>query len=395
MNTERQSRLAEVAKVFLKLGTIGFGGPAAHVAMMEEEIVRRRKWLEKDKFLDLLGAANLIPGPNSTELAIHLGYQRAGWPGLFVAGACFILPAMLIVLAFAVIYRMFGELPEVSWVLYGIKPVIIAIVLQALWSLGKSALKNKQTVAAAALATVLLLENWNEILLLVLAGLFVMIINNRSRLGSNTAGLMLPLAPVKASPFGFPAGWLLADGVQQAVAGSMSLAKLFLVFLKIGSVLYGSGYVLLAFLQSDFVERNKALTSQQLIDAVAIGQFTPGPLFTTATFIGYLIQGTPGAILATIGIFLPAFVFVALTSPWIPKLRRSPWLSAFLDGVNAASLALMAVVAWQLGQAAVVDWTTALLALASLFLVIRFKVNSALLVIGGGIIGFVTQVWFA
>ncbi|MFC4769869.1 chromate efflux transporter [Effusibacillus consociatus] len=383
MSNEQKKRLAEVAAVFLKLGTIGFGGPAAHIALMQEEIVKRRKWIEREKFLDLLGAANLIPGPNSTELAIHLGYQRAGWPGLIVAGVCFILPAMLIVLLFAMAYVAFGKLPEVARILDGIKPVIMAVVLNALWSLSKSALKNMETRIAAIGTIGLLLLGWNELLLLLLAGILVMVVTNRKRVGTGVSGLaFLPFSPASAL--------LTANPSQPAAIGAISLSKLFLVFLKIGSILYGSGYVLLAFLQSDFVERYQALTSQQLLDAVAIGQFTPGPLFTTATFVGYLLHGTPGAVLATIAIFLPAFVFVALTSPWIPKLRRSPWMGGFLDGVNAASLALMAVVSWQLGQSAITDWGTAALAIVSLILTFRTKINSVWLVIAGGLFGYLS-----
>lgn len=393
MTDDQKRNLLEVAKVFLKLGTIGFGGPAAHIALMEEEVVRRRNWLDRKRFLDMLGATHLIPGPNSTEMAIHLGYHRAGWPGLVVGGACFILPAMLIVLAFSALYAAYGSLPEAHWLLYGIKPVIVAIVLQALWSLGKSALKNGQTTLAAVLAAALSLAGWNEILLLFLAGIFTMAISNRSRLRRNMPGFaVLPFVSSQAGPAAAAPFQLAAIPPQEGMA-ALSLAKLFFLFVKIGSVLYGSGYVLLAFLQSDFVDRYRALTSQQLLDAVAIGQFTPGPLFTTATFIGYLIHGVPGAVLATVGIFLPAFVFVALVSPWMSRLRTSPWVGGFLDGVNAASLALMAVVSWQLGKTAILDWTTAVTAAASLFLTVRYKVNSAWLVLGGGGVGLLAHVF--
>lgn len=374
---ERRARQKEVAAVFLKLGTIAFGGPAAHIAMMDDELVKKRKWLSRDQFLDLLGASNLIPGPNSTELAIHIGYQRAGWLGLLLAGSCFIVPAMLIVLLFAVMYTAYGTVPAVGSILYGIKPVIFAIVLQALWGLGCSAVKNVSTGIAGAAVVVLTLLGLNEILLLALAGLGVMLIYNRHRIGNASASLFLPLP-----------GLYMADLPEKAAPSAMSLSALFFTFLKIGSVLYGSGYVLLAFLQTDFVDRTGAITAQQLLDSVAIGQFTPGPVFTTATFIGYLIDGVPGALLATLAIFLPAFVFVALTHRLIAKLRRSPWMSGFLDGVNVASLALMGLVSWKLGYTALVDGLTVGLAAVALLLVFRLKINSAWLVLGGGLIGF-------
>jgi chromate transporter len=376
--TNRQ-KLAEVAAVFLKLGAIAFGGPAAHIAMMNEEIVQKRKWVNQETFLDLLGAANLIPGPNSTELAIHLGYRRAGWAGLIVAGVCFILPAMLIVLVMAAMYVRFGQLPQASALLYGIKPVIMAVILQALWGLTRTAVKNGLTAVVGAGVLVAAFLGGNEILLLALAGAAVMLITQRRRL----RGKLLSLSP--ALPL--CTSWA---ATQTQAAESEALGKLFWLFLKIGSVLYGSGYVLLAFLQAEFVERWSVLTPHQLLDAVAVGQFTPGPVFTTATFVGYLIAGTPGALLATVGIFLPAFVFVALVNPWVDRLRQSPWTGSFLDGVNVASLALMAFVTGQLALAAVVDWFTVLLTLASLVLVFRYKINSAWLVLGGGLLGLLT-----
>jgi chromate transporter len=370
-------KLLEVAAVFLKLGTIAFGGPAAHIAMMNEEIVQKRKWVNQETFLDLLGAANLIPGPNSTELAIHLGYRRAGWPGLIVAGVCFIVPAMLIVLAFAALYVHFGTLPELSALLYGVKPVILAVVLQALWALSRSAVKDRYTAVVGAGVLVAALFGVHEIWLLALGGLTVLLVRQHDRLNGKLFSLS-PAAPLLA--------WAAA---KQPVADPAALGKLFWLFLKIGSVLYGSGYVLLAYLQADFVERWQVLTPDQLLDAIAVGQFTPGPVFTTATFVGYLIAGTPGAILATIGIFLPAFVFVALVNPWVERLRRSAAAGSFLDGVNVASLALMALVTGQLGTSAVNDWFTAGLTAVSLVLSFRYKVNSAWLVLGGGMLGLV------
>lgn len=379
----KQRLLKELAIVFLKLGTIAFGGPAAHIAMMDDEVVKRRQWISREKLLDLLGVTNLIPGPNSTELAIHIGYERAGWTGLGIAGACFILPAMLIVWALAAVYVRYQTVPQLAWLLYGIKPVIIAIVIQALWKLGRKAIKDLPTAIAAAVVVALFFWRVNEILLLFLAGLGVTLVKNWRQGDSSLSAFLLPIP-----------GGLAQVGLAQvgtAAATSASWLNVFLFFLKIGSVLYGGGYVLLAFLQRDLVERNQWLTSQQLLDAVAIGQFTPGPLFTTATFIGYLLAGNAGAIAGTIGIFLPAFLLVGLINPWIPKLRRSRWTGGFLDGVNAASLGLMAVVTWELGMAAIVDWLTLILAIVSLVIVFRFKVNSAWLVLAGGIVGFVAK----
>src|SRR5437899_9378093 len=330
--------MREVAALFLKLGTIAFGGPAAHIAMMREEVVRRRRWVSDERFVDLLGATNLIPGPNSTEMAIHLGYLRAGWPGLIAGGACFIVPAMLIVLGCAALYVRYGARPEAGWFLYGVKPVIIAIVVQAMWGLLRSAVKGYLLGAIGVVTLTLSLAGANEVALL---------------LGGGVVSVLLTTVGIRgvAAPLGLGAG--------------VGLTTLFLVFLKIGSVLYGSGYVLLAFLRNDFVERLGWLTDQQLLDAVAVGQFTPGPVFTTATFIGYVLGGVPGAALATLGIFLPSFVFVALSHPLIPRLRTSLRAGAFLDGVNVAALGLVAAVTWQLGRAAIVDLTTAAPALVT------------------------------
>jgi chromate transporter len=383
-HTEQQKRVQELARVFLKLGTIAFGGPAAHIAMMEEEVVKRRQWLTSQQLLDLIGATNLIPGPNSTELAIHIGYERAGWRGLIVAGACFILPAMLIVWALAAIYVRSQALPQVDWLLYGIKPVIIAIVAQALWRLGKSAVKNVQTALAGAAVIVLFVASGHALLLLLLAGLAVMLVDNRQRLslGRSPLSLVLPM------PTFLALGLMTTSATP---AAPVPLMQVFWFFVKIGSVLYGSGYVLLAFLQADLVERWHYLTSNQLLDAIAIGQFTPGPVFTTATFIGYLLAGHAGAVLATLGIFLPSFVFVAAVNPWVPKLRRSRWAGSFLDGVNVASMALMAVVTWKLATTALVDWVSVVVALLSVVAVFRLQINSAWLVLGGGVVGVLAR----
>ena len=307
--------LGEVARLALRLGVTAFGGPAAHIAMLRDEVVERRRWLSDAHFLDLLGATNLIPGPNSTEMFIHIGYQRAGWRGLIVGGLCFIMPAALITLALAWAYVAYGATPAATWLLYGVKPVIIAVVVQALWGLGRSAVKS-WLLGLVGLATLsLYLLGFNEIALLLGGGALVMLIGNLRRLRDAKPGHGLGAALLLGAP-----NALLA----QAAAVPISLTTLFLTSLKIGAVLYGSGYVLLAFLRNDFVERLGWLTNQQLLDAVAIGQVTPGPVFTTATFIGYIVAGTPGAVLATIGIFLPSFLFVALSNPLIPRLRRSP-----------------------------------------------------------------------
>ncbi len=394
MTTERQSdpntsarrepgALREVARLFLKLGCIAFGGPAAHIAMMRAEVVRRRGWMDDQRFLDLLGATNLIPGPNSTEMAIHIGHERAGWRGLVVAGTLFILPAMLIVLCLAWIYVRFGTTPAAASLMYGVKPVIIAIVAQALVSLGRAAIKNAATATVGLVAVGLFFLGANEIALLLGAGLAVMLLENwrRLRRSALSASLLLP---------GFVAG----TSAFQAAA-PVSLTQLFLVFLKIGSILYGSGYVLLAFLRADLVERLHWLTDRQLIDAIAIGQFTPGPVFTTATFVGYVVAGWTGALLATIGIFVPSFVFVALSAPLIPRLRRSRWFGSLLDGVNVASLALMAGVTWQLGRVSLIDGPTVVIALMAALLLIRFKVNSAWLVLGGALAGLALRAFMA
>jgi len=382
-----ETSLGELARLFLKLGTIAFGGPAAHIAMMEEEVVRRRRWLDHERFLDLLGATNLIPGPNSTEMAIHIGLVRAGWRGLVVAGSCFILPAMLIVWILASLYVRYGSLPEATFLLYGIKPVIIAIVVQALWVLGKSAIKGPLTALIGAAVMVLFFLGTNEIFLLFSAGFVAMAVENLWRRWKQGTRVLIGFSILSM----FSGSVDASSAIAMTPVVPVSLLKLTLFFLKIGSVLFGSGYVLLAFLRADLVDRWHWLTDQQLLDAIAIGQFTPGPVFTTATFVGYVVAGSSGAILATIGIFLPAFVFVLISSPFIPKLRRSPWASGFLDGVNVASLGLMAAVTWQLGRAAVIDWFTAVLALISAVLVFRLKINSAWLVLGGGIIGLLSK----
>jgi chromate transporter len=379
----------ELAALFLKLGVLGFGGPAAHIAMMRDEVVSRRRWMSDQEFLDLVGATNLIPGPNSTEMAIHVGYRRAGWPGLIVAGVSFIGPAMLVVLALAWAYVRYRTTPEAVSLLYGIKPVIIAVVLQALLGLGRAAVKSPLLAAVGTIALALFFVGVNEIGVLVGAGVFVMLMANARRAAETGAVLLLSASQV------FPQLAIAAQAVPAiATALPFSLGRMFLIFLKIGAVLYGSGYVLLAFLRADFVERLGWLTDQQLLDAIAIGQFTPGPVFTTATFIGYVLGGVPAALAATIGIFLPAFIFVAATHPFVPRLRRSAWAAALLDGVIVGSLALMAGVTWQLARTAIVDPLTASVAAASAVLLIRFRVNSTWLVLGGGLVGLAARLVF-
>jgi chromate transporter len=367
------SALREVAGLFLKLGFTAFGGPAAHIAMMHNEVVVRRKWLTEEEFLDLLGATNLIPGPNSTEMAIHISYLRAGWAGLVVGGLCFIMPAMSIVLALAWAYVQFGAAPQAAWLLYGVKPVVIAVIGQALWSLAPKALRTRGWLTALAGAGTLALYflGINEILLLAVGGVMVMIGANLSRLRNINGLAFAPLAGLGTA----------------SLAQAVNLPLLFFIFLKIGSILYGSGYVLLAFLRSDLVVRYGWLTDQQLLDAIAVGQVTPGPVFTTATFIGYVLAGLPGALLATLGIFLPSFIFVALSSPLIPRMRKSVWVSGLLDGVNAASLGLMAAVTVQLGVASLTDWLTVVLFIVSTVLLIRYKLNATWLIAGGAVIG--------
>jgi chromate transporter len=368
------SHLVEVAVFFLRLGITAFGGPAAHIAIMRDEAVKRRKWIDEQGFLDLLGAANLIPGPTSTEMAIYLGFRRAGWAGLVLAGVCFISPAMLIVLGLAWAYVRYGSTPAASGILYGVLPVVIAVVVQALWGLGRKAVKGWLTGAVGIAVVGLYFFHANILILLLAAGLVVMAGENLHRLRSlRVTALLLPVS-----------GASLAAA---AAAAPFSLLLLFLSFLKVGAVLYGSGYVLLAFLRADFVTRLGWLTDHQLIDAIAIGQVTPGPVFTTATFIGYLLGGVPGALLATLGIFLPSFFFVAVSSLFIPYVRNSPWASAFLDGVNVASLGLMLGVTTQLAATALVDPITIAIALVSLGLLFRFHTNTTWLIAGSALLG--------
>ena len=379
--------LGDLTRLFLRLGLTAFGGPAAHIAMMQEEIVERRKWLTKEEFLDLLGASNLVPGPSSTELAIHIGFRLAGWQGLLLAGTCFILPAFLLVLGIAWVYVRFGRLPQVAGVLYGVKPVVIAVVLQALWNLGRTALKTRFLAGVGLVATMVAFLNVSPLLILFGVGALN---GGRQWLTAREkggAGPLFALLGLIAALVALP----LALGSVATASPMIELKSIFLIFLKFGSIVYGSGYVLLAFLRADLVARLHWLTSTQLLDAVAIGQVTPGPVFTTATFIGFILGGPRGAIVATVGMFLPAFLLVAVSGPLVPRLRKSPLAGAFLDGVNAASLALMAVVTWELGRASLVDGITIVLALTSALLLLRFRINSLWLVLGGAAVGLLVS----
>ena len=380
----RDASLGEIAWVFLKLGTIAFGGPAAHLAMMEEEFVRRRRWITYAEFLERLAMANLIPGPSSTEVAIFVGQLKRGWRGLIVAGCCFIIPAAVIVSLIAWAYVRFGALPRVEGVLSAIKPAVVAIVVQALGKLGRTGIRTPLLALIAALAAMLGSIGLSPVSVLIVAGL----------ISASTLALEGRLLLSAAHPkiVGLPKllGGIIALGALGA-AFPVALGRLFLSFLKIGSVVFGSGYVLLAFLQTEFVERLHWLTDKQLIDAVAVGQFTPGPVFTTATFIGYIVAGWQGAAAATIGVFLPGFILVAASGPLIPRLRRSPAAAAALDGVVAGSLALMAIVAWQLGKASIVDWKTLAVFGASLIVLLRFRLNSAFVIAAAAVVGWIMR----
>lgn len=381
-------RLGELAWLFLRLGVTAFGGPVAHIAMMRQEFVQRRRWISDQRFVDLIGIVNLIPGPNSTEIAIYLGYLRAGWPGLVVAGACFIGPAMVIVMALAWMYVTFGALPQLGWLLYGILPVVIAIIVRALWGLGRTVLRHVAAALWAVALVALYILGVNPLVLLFGGGVLYALAlggwrNVRERRAEKS--LLLPLLP--------GAGGGIVATTASAAAAPFSLLTLFLTFLKIGAILYGSGYVLLAFLRADFVQRLGWLTDRQLLDAIAVGQFTPGPVFTTATFIGYVLGSWQGALLATLGIFLPSFIFIPVIHHLAGWMRRSPAIGLLLDGVNVAALALMAGVTLQLAQTALHDLLTWALALGALLALPRLKVNSAWLILLGGIIGIIAHVW--
>jgi chromate transporter len=370
--------LNEIAMVFLKLGTVGFGGPAVHIAMMEDEVINRKQWLDRGQFLDLVGATNLIPGPNSTEMALLVGFVTKGYAGLVVAGICFIFPAVLITGILAFIYQNFSSFPQVNPFLTGIKPVVIAIIFNALWKLGKKAIKTWKLVPIGLLVVGLVIGGINEIIALLLGGIIGML-----WLGSS-GNVLLSSAII----------FLL--NTNTPTPDNPKLWQLGLFFLKIGSVLFGSGYVLIAFLEGELVEKYQWLTQQQLLDAIAIGQLTPGPVLSTATFIGYTILGLPGAIIATVCIFLPSFVIVLLIKPLIPRLRKSKWTGAFLDAVNVSAVALMGVVIYRLAMVTLNQpWSNLnfnlpglCLIILSGILLIRFKISSGLLILAGGLLGF-------
>ncbi|MBX7235935.1 MAG: chromate efflux transporter [Caldilineales bacterium] len=367
------SRLGELAAVFLKLGVTGFGGPAAHIAMMEDEVVTRRGWLERAHFLDLMAATNLIPGPNSTEMTMHVGFTRARLPGLVVAGASFILPAALITGLIAWFYVRFGGLPQVERLLWGTRPVVIVIILAAVWKLGRSAVKNGSLLGIGLAVAAAALAGLNEVAALFAGGLLGMVWLRWQAARERSA-----LAPALALPL--------------AVGGAVPLWQVGAYFLFIGSVLYGSGYVLYAFLQGGLVQNLGWLSEQQLIDAIAVGQFTPGPLLSTATFVGYVVAGWQGAVVATVAIFLPSFFFVWALNPLVPRLRRSPWMAAFLDAVTVSAVALMLVVAWNLGRLTLTTWQAWLLLLVGGVLFFRFRLNAAWLVLGGALAGWLASV---
>ncbi len=367
-------RLAELARLFLRMGFTAFGGPAAHIAMYEDEVVRRRKWMDEARFMDLLGATYLIPGPNSTEMVIHIGYLRAGWQGMILAGVCFILPSALIVLLLSWAYVKFGVLPQADWLLQGIEPVVLAIVLQALMGLGKKVITSRVAFLVATGCMLLYLFSVNPLLILFGAGLLVMLAKNITGLYRSPGALAFLL--------------LGKLGPGSDTARPFNLWELFLTFIKIGSVLYGSGYVLLAFFQTELVERLGWLSQKQVLDAIALGQVTPGPVFNSAAFVGYILGGIPGALLATAGIFLPSFVFVALSNPLIPRIRKSAWAGAFLDGVNLASLGMMAGVLFVLGKATFAEPFSILITAISALLLFRFRTNTTWLILGGAAAGW-------
>ena len=369
-----RATLRDLALLFLRLGLTAFGGPAAHIALMEQEVVRRRRWISSERFLDLLGAANLIPGPSSTELAIFVGYEKGGWFGLILGGVCFILPAALLVTALAWAYVQFGSLPKVSGIFYGIEPIVIAVIAQALWGLAPKAIKKSFWLGALGLMACLASANHADAAVVLLgSGMASMAERQVAKPGGAARAVLFAALARGGVPVAAP-----ATGV-----------ALFAAFLKVGALVFGSGYVLLPFLRADLVERLHWLTERQLLDAVVIGQVTPGPVFTTATFIGYIIGGASGAVAATVGIFLPGFVLVAVTRPLLARVRESQLASAFLDGVNVAALALMAVVLVQLGRVALVDGTTVAMALGSVILLIRYRMNATWLVVAGAVVGAV------
>jgi len=376
-NRAGNSPPGEIWRLFLRLGLTAFGGPAAHIGLMEREAVERRGWMSRSQFLDLVGACNLLPGPSSTQVAMALGYSRAGWLGLLVAGVCFILPASLMTLALAWAYVRYGSLPSAQGLLYGIKPVMVAIIAQAVWRLGRRAFRRWQLALAGLACFAAALAGAPPIAVLFAAGGLTLLAEwPHSRPGAAMGIAGLPMA---------------AGSGAAGAAGVTGLTPLFLVFLKLGVVVFGSGYVLVAFLKDDLVDRLHWITTPQLLDAVTAGQVTPGPVFATAAFLGYLLRGWAGAAVATVAIFLPSFVMAGLVGALAGRIRKSPLAAAFLDGVNAAAVALMAAVAISLGRATLVDdWTWAL-GLVSAALLLRYRVNATWLILGGAALGLLLR----
>jgi len=376
-NVRSENRLAEIAVAFLRLGFVAFGGAAAHIALMEEEFVRRRGWLSREEFVDRVGAVNLLPGPSSTEMAIYLGHLRGGKPGLLIAGAAFILPAAFMMLAMAWAYVRYGALPQIAGLLWGVKPVVVVLIAQAVWTLGKTALKSRELMVIAAIVLGLAAMRVSTLALLIGTGVAWIVANRFGEKRAAQNNVALAAASV-------------AGGA--ATVAAVTTTGVFVYFLKIGALLFGSGYVLLAVLREDLVTRMHWLTETQLLDGIAVSQATPGPFFTVATFLGYVLSGWRGAGLATVGMFVPAFVYVAITANVLPRLRKSPTASAFLDGVNAAAVALMAFVGFQFPRETVVTPVAAVIAARSAVLAFRFKVNSAWLILGGAVCGLVVKV---
>jgi chromate transporter len=372
--------LKEVALLFFRIGATAFGGPAAYTAIMQQETVRKRGWIDNQEFLDLVGVTNLIPGPNAAEIALFLGLKRSGWLGYLASGILFIIPGVIATLVIAWAYVTYGSLLQVSWILYGIKPVVIAIIIGALWDLGRKGVKGVLTAIVGIGAIALYFLGFNEIAILFGGAATVLLIRF----------IIISVKDSKQRLYAIP---LLPLGFSALVVGSSAIpfsqTALFLSMLKIGAVIYGSGYVLYAFFNSEFVLRLGWLTHQQLLDAIAVGQITPGPVASSATFVGYLMGGWQSGLLATLAFFIPSFVLVAVVSHYVPLLRKKWWLSAFLDGVNVSALALMIGVSWTLGRSAITDWFTIVLAIVALIAVFRLKTNSALLIIGGAALGAV------
>ncbi|OGW54616.1 MAG: chromate transporter [Thermodesulfovibrio sp. RBG_19FT_COMBO_42_12] len=386
-----RNNTGELIRLFLKLGTVAFGGPAAHIAMMEEEVVNRRKWITREQFLDLVGATNLIPGPNSTEMAIHVGYIRAGLLGLIVSGISFILPAVIITGIFAWVYVKFGTLPQASNFLFGIKPVVISIILVAIIRLGKTAAKNTPlTIIGIAVALASLL-GMNEVIALLCGGILGIILYAlKEKAHKGITGWFIPLS-IQPIAFLMDSKSRTVAAVSAAGIAGVSLWKLGLFFLKIGSVLYGSGYVLVSFLEGGLVRDYGWLTHQQLLDAIAIGQFTPGPVLSTATFVGYIVSGIPGALISTAAIFLPSFLFVLVLNPLIPRLRKSGAMSAFLDAVNISAIGLMTSVAISLAGQTLTDLRAIAIAVVAVIAGMFLKLNNAWLIVGGAFVGWVLR----